>query len=430
MEFDLSKIIEEQKVLSSSSSFLLAISGGADSVFLFHQFASSNLKFEVAHCNFKLRGNASDLDELFVEQLCKEHSIPFHVNRFDTKNESKESGASIQLTARNLRYNWFNELLIKQKLEFLVTAHHLDDRIETFFLNLFRGTGLKGLSPIPMFHENKFRPLIHLEKREILNSLDENNTPFREDASNADDKYSRNNIRLNLLPKIEREFPNYRLRFKENLDRLESTNQYLSERKKEFITSNLKKENNSYWIPDQELTLDQNKLWLLEYFGGHHKHLKELNKLLKSHKGKQLILQDSKMVRESNKIIIIPKELGIKNIDFFIEQIPFENEYLSCVHSIKIDSFNSQSLYIDPDKIKFPLKVRNWRIGDRFQPLGMRGSKLISDYLTDRKTESTKRNSVLVILSENEIIGVLGYTCSNNVKLKSKNTNSLIISMK
>ncbi len=430
MKFDLKNTIEKAGLDRKKTSFLLAVSGGPDSVFLFHHFLNCNLSFEVAHCNFQLRGDESDQEEIFVQNLCAKNQIPFHLKKFDTNEIAKENNESIQLTARNIRYAWFEEIMVQNNLEVLVTAHHLDDRIETFFLNLFRGTGINGLVPIPLFKGNRFRPLIELEKQEILDFLEKNKIDYKLDSSNESIKYSRNSIRLEMLPQIEKLFPDYRLSFRKNFERIEHVQEYVLNQKKSFLNQHLKTESGIGRISINSLSEKIHLQWLLEEYDGHFTHLKELEKLISSQKGKRFELPPHLFTRESDHISIRSLFQEPVNLSIEITEVPFENNLVEVRHESFIENFKSDEIYLDLEKINGPIIIRNWREGDRFTPLGMKGSKLISDFLTDRKIDSHKRIDTLVAESNSEIIGVLGFCCSNKYKIKSENCNILIIKLK
>lgn len=420
--------IELPKGMHKEDGFLLACSGGPDSVYLVLSFLASDIPFEVAHCNFGLRGLASDEDEKFVAQLCREHNIPCHIRQFSTEKIAQEKKESIQLTARKLRYQWFEELLAEKELTYLCTGHHLDDRIESFFLNLFRGTGFDGLTPLPVLRGNRFRPLCHLRKTEILTYLETHHIAFRKDASNDSSKYERNKIRLELLPEIEKHFPEYRDRLQDNFDRLEVTRAYLESNKEAFLSRYLKK-NTKFWEIDiQCLHSELELLWLLQEFGGQYNHLKELKKLLDAQKGKFMLVKDFVFTREENSLLISSEE--VPNMNFSFHVIPFDNAHIEVTYSEKVSKFENRAIYLDASKVKGAIQIRNWREGDRFQPYGMTGNKLVSDFLTDRKISSALRKHVLVACQDDIILGVLGYCCDDRFKIRSSNSNTLIIKLK
>ncbi|MCB0478579.1 MAG: tRNA lysidine(34) synthetase TilS [Crocinitomicaceae bacterium] len=422
------KNILELNQIHSKDGILVACSGGPDSVLLLIFLKSLGYSIQVAHCNFQLRGQESDLDEEFVSNLCQKEGIPFHVIQFETENIAKQRKESIQLTARNLRYQWFSELAEKNNLKYICTAHHLDDRIETFFLNLFRGTGLNGLAPLEIIKGNRLRPFNSFTKSEILDYLESNGIAYRLDQSNESTKYERNKIRLDFLPEMEKLFPEYRQRFQENFDRLEIVKTGLELKKQEFLDRYLIQDKNQFAIRIEHLTTDLEVLWLLEYFDGKYNQLSEIQKLIQSQKGKHIDIEDFRFTREENSISISNKKEN--SISLTIHEIPYEDQYVKISLERKVESFESNTIYLDFDKVIFPLSIQNWMPGDRLQPLGMKGKKLVSDYLTDRKIPSNSRSKTLVIKDKNSILGIIGHCCDEKFKIENKNANTLIIKLK
>ncbi|MEZ4936373.1 MAG: tRNA lysidine(34) synthetase TilS [Crocinitomicaceae bacterium] len=408
--------------------FLVACSGGPDSIFLVLTFRKLELDFMVAHCNFHLRGEASDLDEKFVRELAKELNIPILVQHFDTEKIAKQNKESIQITARKLRYDWFESILLEKNLDYICTAHHLDDRIETFFLNLFRGTGLRGFAPLESLKGNRFRPLTEYTKKEILDFLNSNQILFREDASNHSRKYERNKLRLDFLPDLETFFPEYRTRFQENFDRIEIVKRYTEKQSKIFIDSHFCPNKDAWKFPICSVNEELHQYWILDYFGGNFNQLREIKKIVSSQKGKTFQVGDFTVTRESDHLFISARTKNNQN--FIIESIPFENAIvdLQIIHSIS--SFEDHAIYIDLDLVSLPLEIRNWQHGDRFQPLGMKGQKLVSDYLTDKKIASNERNKILVLIQNQVVLGILGFCCDENYKIHSRKSNILKIKLK
>ncbi len=206
----------------STSKLLLALSGGVDSMVLADLLIQSGLKFSVAHCNFQLRGKASDGDSSFIEEFCKENQIDFFIKKFDVQGYQKTGNYSIQMAARNLRYDWFDELIQQYQFDFLLTAHQLDDSIETFLINLSRGTGIEGLTGIKKQKGKILRPLLPFSKNEILDYAEKNNVKWREDDSNNSDDYLRNKIRHRIIPVLKEINPNFAKSFTKSLNYLES----------------------------------------------------------------------------------------------------------------------------------------------------------------------------------------------------------------
>jgi tRNA(Ile)-lysidine synthase len=429
MENKLKNIIHNLDESLKDKKFLLAVSGGADSVALAHLFKKFQYRFIIAHCNFNLRGNESNLDEKFVQILGKNLQIPTYIKHFNTHQEAKKTTESIQMIARRLRYNWFKELKESNQCDYIVTAHHLDDRIEGFFLNLFRGTGINGMAPIPYFNEDLFRPLIDFSKTDILNYLSQNSIKYRDDQSNFDNKYERNKVRLELIPSIEKNFPEFRSKFKQTFKQVEEEKKLLNELELEFFKTNLNIHKNSWTINCKQLDLDTKFHWLIQRFNGQPSQIKELKKLKNSQTGKHIYIDQYSFYKKDDLIEIV--ETAIESIYFHIDQCVFENQHVYVSDTSDYPSiFEKNTLYLNRNQIKLPLTVRQWKKGDRLIPLGMKGSKLVSDYLTDRKITGIERSQTLVLISDNNIIGILGHTCSELVKVSDKNTNLLTIKLK
>ncbi len=242
--------------------YLLAVSGGVDSMVLALLFKMSDLKFEIAHINYKLRGEDSDLDQKVVQDFCKKFDIKLHLYEVSGKDQKPQN--SIQIWARNLRYDFFRKILIDENLDYIVTAHHLNDELETFFINLSRGSGIKGLSGIPANENQILRPLLNFTKEELYDFAAQNNIDFREDKSNEKDDYLRNKIRNQLTPKILEIFPNFLEQFNESLAHLSSVNQFYQEEIERSFQEVFISGNDDEFIINKEKLLVKNKILVVE----------------------------------------------------------------------------------------------------------------------------------------------------------------------
>lgn len=256
------KILMELEENISSEKFLLAVSGGADSMVLASLFKICNLNFEIAHVNYHFRDEDSNLDQKIVEDFCKKNNIKFHLK--DVSEEEKSKMKSLQNWARELRYDFFFKILEEENLDFIVTAHHLNDELETFIINLSRGSGIKGLSGIPKNENRILRPLLHFSKSEIYAFAKENNIDFREDKSNQKDDYLRNKIRNHIVPKMVEVFPNFLAQFGESLGYLHNVNQYFQEEIQKTFEEIFMNGNESEFTLNKEILLQKHETIIIE----------------------------------------------------------------------------------------------------------------------------------------------------------------------
>lgn len=382
--------------------YWIACSGGADSVVLVRLFKELGKSFGILHCNFKLRGNDSDEDENFVRNLAAEINVPLKVKNFDVQKYIKMNGGNTQLAARNLRYEWFDE--IKSKLEAnIVLGHHKDDQIETFFLQLRRGGKLKGLSGMPKNRANYLRPLLDYTKGEIYNLAKINSWFWREDVSNKKSDYLRNLYRNELIPAFEdiESIKNQAIDLIEGFQSLLLlTEQYLTDQydfSKELKVSFAKWDLMPYWM--KHILLSKSELFPIS--------VKEVERLRTSEKGKSLKTQSKAIWNEGDGFLIVNS--SDKTLDFNCE-----------IDLIRVEEviFEEGIVFIDKDKVKGALSIRKWEKGESFYPLGMLEQKKVSKFLRDRKVDSSKKRSHFVIVDDsNQIVGVLKMCPDNRFKI-------------
>ena len=409
--------------------FLLAVSGGVDSMVMLQLFMQSNLQFSVAHCNFSLRGKESDADQELLERYAEQHNLQLFKKRFNTKYVAQEKKISVQLAARQLRYSWFSQLMEEQHFHRLATAHHLDDDIETFFINLNRGTGMQGLSGIPASTDKIIRPLIRFSKEEIYQFAEEQDIPFREDRSNLADNYLRNWLRIKILPLWKKRNPQFQQVMQKSIEIISRQNSlYKNWAAKETTAIRKQVEKGKVNItditnlPDPALLLFD----LLTPFGFSFPDIEQLCHLLQSENtGKQIRSEDYSILIDRQQIFLRKNVSGEQQI-FEIENfddtthLPFT---LQIQNYVKEDLFQlKQKMNIfqaDADKINFPLLLRKWQKGDRFTPIGMKGSKKVSDFLIDEKIPMAEKENTFVLLSAGKIIWIVGKRISEHVKVSS-----------
>ena len=429
--------IEEQKLCNYDDNILVAVSGGCDSVVLLDLLYKSEFKISVAHCNFKLRGVESDEDEKFVASLAKGYGVPYFAKSFDTKKYASENGLSVQEAARDLRYQWFEKLSDEHSLDKVAIAHHLDDQAETFFINLSRGSGLKGLKGMPIKRGKIIRPLLFARREEVEAYADSNSLEYRTDSSNASVKYLRNKIRHELMPVLKKLKPGFQEQLEKSLQFLAEDNevfqQMIDDKKKKIIHP----ESNYEWIIKSDLVGLHPALFfhILETYGFNRSVTDDLlSALNRDSTGKVFESASHRLLIDRDRVIIQPNVLQNKwkGELSIIESIqdPIELQLSNMgIDDFTLDKDNKIAAF-DADLLKLPLTLRLWQTGDYFVPFGMSGKKLVSDLLIDIKLNRFEKEQVWVLLSGNEIIWVVGYRATNTFKIGKNTRNVLQLTVK
>ena len=391
---------------------LLAVSGGIDSMVLMHLFKQLNYDISIAHCNFQLRGKESDADEMLVKEICQDSYIPYFIEKFDTLEFAKENKLSIQLAARKLRYDWFQEI-ISLGFDYVLTAHHLDDNVETFLINFTRGTGLEGLTGIPAQNENVIRPLLPFSREEIENYAKEYNIQWREDSSNASDKYFRNKLRHNIVPTLKELNTGFLDSFQNTLHHLQQAESLVNDASKLVFEKVVKEKGNQLEIHLKPLLEFQNyKAYLYQWlkaFG--FSAWNDIYDLVNTQSGKQVFSETHVLLKDREKLILSERKSINKSEVFIIESIESKvNIPLKLIFSRFSGgkNVNANCIFVDKDKIKFPLTIRKWQEGDYFYPAGMNGKKKLSKYFKDEKYSLLDKENQWLLCSEDQIIWVIG----------------------
>ena len=404
--------IEQNFPQLKDKKLLLAVSGGIDSMVLLDLFYKLRFEICVVHCNFQLRGKESDADELLVREICQDGYIPYFIESFDTLEFAKENKLSIQLAARKLRYDWFQELL-SLGFDYVLTAHHLDDNVETFLINFTRGTGLEGLTGIPAQNENIIRPLLPFSREEIENYAKENKIQWREDSSNASDKYFRNKLRHNIVPTLKELNTGFLDSFQNTLHHLQQAESLVNDASKLVFEKVVKEKGNQLEIHLKPLLEFQNyKAYLYQWLKNYgFSAWNDIYDLVNAQSGKQVFSETHILLKDREKLILSERKSTDKSEVFIIESIECKvNIPLKLIFSrFSGDKHvNANCIFVDEDKINFPLIIRKWQEGDYFYPAGMNGKKKLSKYFKDEKYSLLDKENQWLLCSEDQIIWVIG----------------------
>tara|TARA_B100000963_G_scaffold361832_1_gene400115 strand:+ start:6632 stop:7942 length:1311 start_codon:yes stop_codon:yes gene_type:complete len=424
--------IREKKLFSKKDKLLLAISGGADSICLFYILKKLGYHIELAHCNFQLRGRESIEDEEFIKSLAEKHNLNLYRRRFNTNEYAKKNQVSIQMAARNLRYDWFEKLLKKYNLNKIVVAHNNDDKIETFFINLLRGTGLKGLTSIKPIAGNIVRPLLILSRKNIESHLAKIDADYRTDSSNRDIKYLRNKIRHSLMPVLKDINPDFNKIMIKNISNLDSIEKIINENILQIKQKLIFKERETYKVNIKNLLkLNNCEAIIHEIFSEYG--FTQIDKIIKACKS-----QSGKIFYSKNYLLVIDREYIIIEK---IEELEAERDILISENIIdypismslrilnKPVDYNTNCANLDFDKLSFPLKLRKWKKGDSFQPLGMNNFKKLSDFFIDQKYSILEKKRQWILCSGKDIIWILGNRIDNRYRVTSSTRNIYVVKL-
>ena len=430
MKNKVQQFITEKSLFIREDKLILGISGGADSVCLMHVFLELGYSFELAHCNFNLRGEESDADENFVQELAKKYQLKIHVKQFDTLAYAAENKISTQMAARDLRYAWFEKLQIKLNAKYLAIAHHANDDVETFFINLVRGSGLKGFLGIKEKNNLIVRPLLVVSRLEIEQYLKERDIVYREDSSNASVKYLRNKIRHELMPLLAQMNPSIQETVKDEMRILEGVAQIYAS-KIEEVRKDLTQEKNG--IVQLEisalLALKPLHIYLYELLSAYGFYSVEaISKALQGQSGKQFFSSTHQLVvdRENIFISILNKENEVFEITEKTTSLVHPQVINFKVMADKTIIYDNNIAQFDVEKLKFPLTLRKWKEGDKFMPLGMKKFKKLSDFFIDNKFSIIDKQEQWLLCSGVDIVWVLGCRIDERYKLES-NTKKVYI---
>ncbi|RYD77110.1 MAG: tRNA lysidine(34) synthetase TilS [Sphingobacteriales bacterium] len=434
------KFVSANNLFTKKDQILLAVSGGVDSVVLCELCFQCGYSFSIAHCNFQLRGQESDGDEQFVKALAKKYNVPFFVQKFETEKYASENKISIQVAARALRYDWFKELLNRStdQLKYLLTAHHADDNIETIAMNFFKGSGINGLKGILPKQNSINRPLLFATKEELLAFAKEQALNYREDSSNESNKYTRNYFRNELLPGIEKVFPEVKENLLHNAARFKDIHTIYESAIEKIKAKLLTKQGNEVHIPVLKLQNTEARSTVLyeiiKEYGFTALQTGEALKLLQSESGKYIQSATHRILRNRKWLIIAALQDDVAAmhvierddaaIKFSLGELNMRN-----LNKQTVITKDANTAQLDAKHIKFPLLLRKWKTGDYFYPLGMPKKKKISRFLIDQKLSLHQKKDVWVVESDKKIIWVVGYRIDDRFKINDATAGTLSLSL-
>jgi tRNA(Ile)-lysidine synthase len=412
----------------------LAISGGIDSICLADLLIRSGYNIEFAHCNFNLRGKESDEDLAFVQQLAAKYKVPFHTASFSTDQYATEEKISVQMAAREQRYNWLEKKRKNISADYIAVAHNYDDNIETFLINIIRGTGIKGMLGIKNKNKHVVRPLIFATRNMIINYVKKYSLEYREDSSNISDKYLRNKIRHNLVPLLKEMNPSISKTISREIEILDKVYHIYKNSIQSDLDRIIIKNKVGFKILKSHLAaLSTPEVYIYEIF--HRYGFNDIDSITRAiNKGSGL-----RFFSSSHQLLIDREYLFLEPIDDSIQESCCIEKNIACIDAplkmqfaisdlLSYDS-NQDIAYLDKDKLIFPLKIRKWEDGDKFIPLGMDSFKKISDFFIDIKLDVLSKEKVFILCSGKDIVWIIGYRIDDRYKITSKTKKTYIATL-
>ena len=430
------RFVHEQNLPPIRTRLIVGVSGGSDSVTLLHILHYMGYQCLVAHCNFQLRGEESNEDELFVFRLTQQMNVPFYHISFDTKEYAEKKAISIEMAARDLRYDWFETLRQTLQADAIAIGHHADDAIETFFINLTRGTGLRGLTGISVRNGFIIRPLLCLNRKEIEQYILENRLSYRTDSTNNDQTILRNKVRHELIPLLEKMNPSFRKTMKKNMEQLDEASSIIYQDIEQCTTQLLQTNGKIQTIDIGHLMQTRNPHFtlfeLLHPFHFNPATIQSIYVSLTGIPGKQFFSPTHRLIKDRSQLLLQPIEQE-KETSFFITQSTsivqinndLELEFFQPKSSVEFNiERRKETIFVDTDKLQFPLEIRHPQPGDFFYPFGNKGKKKLSDFFVDLKWNLYQKEQVWLLLSGDAIVWVIGERLDNRFKV-DEHTNKI-----
>ena len=431
--------INSENIIEEPGTLLLGVSGGIDSMVMLGLFIETGFEIAVAHCNFGLRGAESDNDQVFVTEVCKKYNITLHIKRFETTVYSEERGISLQMAARELRYEWFDQVAAENKYSYISIAHNKNDLAETILLNIARGTGIRGLTGIKPKSGKIIRPLLFAERIEIVEHAQINSVAFREDSSNIDIKYKRNRLRHNIIPEFEAISPSF-------IDGLSKTAGILKDVEKIYSGTVNERFKEAFSEKDGEyrlsiaalLTFHPLSTFLYEFlrrWNFPREIIPDIAASLKGPPGKQFFSSTHRIVKDRKYIIVTPITLETEG-RFYIEEDTGEISQpvrMKLVRSHNRPDYripsDTKTACLDFNLLHFPLILRKWQKGDYFQPFGMSGLKKLSDFFIDNKFSLLEKERTWILASGNKVVWIAGHRIDDRFKVTERTSEILMIEL-
>ena len=432
-----------QDLLNNRFSFLkeapilVAVSGGLDSMVLTDLCIKSGLNITLAHCNFKLRDAESDGDEDFVKKFAQTHNLAVFTTHFETEKHAAIHKQSVQMAARQLRYEWFETLKNQNGFKYILTAHHADDNLETVLINLSRGTGLEGLTGIPELNGAIVRPLLKFSRETIHDFAIHHTLLWREDSSNKSTTYVRNNLRHTIIPLLKEMNLSFIESFQNTQNHLKDTQSILEDYMLEVEDKVVESidENQIIYNADHILSLNNPKGYLYQLFKGYNfTDWTQITALLEAQSGKQIRSSTHRLLKNRSQLILTPLDdkskvsVSIDASDTFVS-LPSHSFDLKLELSESLGSTSNSIVYLDFEMLEFPLKLGNWNTGDYFYPSGMTGKKKLSKYFKDEKLSLTEKENTVVLYSNNAVVCILGMRADQRFLANEKSTKILKLSI-
>ena len=417
-----------KRLANGKKTTLLTVSGGMDSIVMCHLFKQAGFPFAIAHCNFQLRGAEADGDEQFVTDLAKQYGVKLFVKKFNTKQYAEEKSLSIQLAARELRYNWFEEIRKENGFNLIATAHHLNDNIETILYNFTKGTGIRGLRGIPVRQVNIVRPLLFASREEIVAHMKGKKLQFREDSSNSEDKYTRNKIRHNIIPLLKEINPSLEQTLGEKIEQLNEVEQLYEKQTAKASRQLFLPRGNDIYIPLLKLRKTGNAgSVLFEYlkdYGFNSEQVEDILNARDAESGKQFLSNEARIIKDRRFFILTKLKEQNNSVQFINEDTPEltlgERKLQISEHTGPVTA-DKNIAYLDRSKLEFPLIARKWAPGDYFYPFGMKmKKKKLKKFFIDEKVPLHEKENVWVIESNKKIVWVVGFRIDERFKVGEK----------
>jgi tRNA(Ile)-lysidine synthase len=425
--------IEKHRLCTHKDNILVAVSGGIDSMVMLDLFLKTGYQVGMAHCNFNLRGDESDGDQQFVNDFAEKRNIPFHVTSFETLKYAGERGISIQMAARDLRYDWLQQIRKGYDYHHVAVGHNSDDSIETFFINLTRNSGIHGLTGIRPRFRDIIRPLLFASRQEIEAYAWSNHIGYREDSSNRETKYLRNKIRHQIIPEFEKVNPSLR-------NNIEDLTHKLRILEKQLVQITGHYQHIAVSIADEQVKIDITKLpsaeimqivlfEMVKDYGFNGDQVKSMVEAAQGESGRQFFSGNYRLVKDRNEFIITRRKKTEEN-EYTVEKgvshisipVALLFETFPKTGSLEIPE-KADTALLDYDKLIFPLKLRKWQKGDRFMPFGMDHFKKLSDFFTDNRLSLIEKEAVWLIESGDDIVWIINHRIDNRYRITEETKN-------